>query len=245
MRRTLLFLAAVLVVSAPAPAVAQDRPALRASLATCESGPVALERFAEFTAAMPAQPGTQQMLMRFDLYARAAGERRWQRVKAAAFSRWERSKPGRSGFIYTKRVDGLTPRVAYRAVVRFRWLDAAGALQRTARRTTRSCRPAEVRADLRVMDVEMAGEGRYRATVVNEGRSPLARAVDVVLTVGGQPQPARTLETLAPGEQVVLELSGPPCPAGAGLEVRLDPGDLVDEAEEDDNVLGRPCWVGG
>lgn len=240
MRRTLCISLLALLTGA-GPASAEDPPPLRAALSACATGPAALDRFAEFTGSMPARVGTHRMRMRFVLLARGRGERRWRRVRAAAFGRWERSEPGRSGFVYTKRVDGLTPRTSYRAVVRFKWVDAAGAVQGRARRVTRRCRPAEVRPDLRVLGVEVLGAGRYRATIVNDGRSALTRAVDVVLTVAGAAQPARQLSSLAPGQRVVLDLHGPACPAGAAVSVAVDPGDLVDEAEEDDNVLGRPC----
>ena len=240
MRRTLLFLIVFLAL-APSAAAAQGRPALRASVAACETGPLPAERFAVFTASMPALPGTGHMQMRFDLYARAPGERRYRRVQADAFARWDRSKPGRSGFIYTKRVEALTPRVAYRALVRFRWIDAGGRVQRTTRRKTRTCRPGELRPDLRVLGVDVLGGGRYQARVLNAGHSPLSRPVDVVLTVAGTPQPAVRLEALDPGEEAVLPLSGPECPVGRGVEVVFDPAEQLDDADDTDNALGRLC----
>jgi hypothetical protein len=54
--------------------------------------------------------------------------------------RAERADPGRPGFIYTKRVEGLTGPAVYRAVVRFRWSDADGHVLRRARRVTGGCR---------------------------------------------------------------------------------------------------------
>ena len=226
---------------APGAAAAYDRPALRASVAACETGPLATERFAVFTASMPALPGTDRMRMRFDLYARARGERRYRRIQADAFGGWDRSRHGRSRFIYTKRVEALTPRVAYRAVVRFRWTDASGRVQMATRRTTRTCRPAEVRPDLRVIGFDVLGGGRYQVRVLNAGRRALSRPVNVVLTVAGTPQAAVLLEALEPGEEALIPLSGPQCPVGRGVEVAFDTTDELDEADETDNALGRLC----
>jgi hypothetical protein len=119
MRRTFVVVLLLLVI-APAHVRAQERPPLRASLAACESGPQAGQRFAVFTASMPALAGTRQMSMRFDLMERRDGaRRRWRRLTAPAFGRWDRSKePGAAGFIYTKRVERLSQAAEYRATVR-------------------------------------------------------------------------------------------------------------------------------
>src|SRR3712207_3182421 len=130
----------LLLLALAAPASAQERPKLAASLAACETGPDATQRFAVFTGSMPARPGTHRMSMRFDLESRGSDEAApAQRVAAPKLSRWNRSKPGVAGFIYTKRVTRLTPGCWYRAVVRFRWHDEKGRVQRSARRVTPFC----------------------------------------------------------------------------------------------------------
>ncbi|MBA2636949.1 MAG: hypothetical protein H0U79_01800 [Solirubrobacterales bacterium] len=123
-----------LLLAAAMPGTADAAPVLDARLESCD------RQGASFVGSMPALAGTERMEMRFDLEAREAGEP-WRPVPAPRFGGWERSKPRRSGFVYEKRVERLDPQRAYRAVVRFRWLDAEGVVQRRARRLTEVCRP--------------------------------------------------------------------------------------------------------
>jgi hypothetical protein len=145
MRRTAAFLSLFLLPVAGAHAVSPDpvdRPPLKAALTTCAAGPESEDRFAVFTGSMPAQRGTERMAMRFTLERRADGAKRFVRLRAPKLGRWERSLPGPPsprGFIWSKRVEQLDPGAGYRAVIRFRWLDADGQLQRTAERTTPLC----------------------------------------------------------------------------------------------------------
>ena len=116
-------------VPAAAPAVA---PPLAARLERCERDRAA------FVGSMPALAGTERMEMRFELQARERGDG-WRHLAAPTFDEWERSAPRRSGFVYAKRVHGLEAETRYRALVRFRWLDADGVVQRRARRVTPAC----------------------------------------------------------------------------------------------------------
>ncbi len=128
MRRLLALVPATLLSAFPA----QAATPLAARLKRCDGERVA------FVGSMPALPGTEHMEMRFELQAREPGEP-WRHVAAPTFDAWERSDPGRSGFVYEKRVDGLDAQRRYRTVVRFRWLDAGGSLQRRARRVSPPC----------------------------------------------------------------------------------------------------------
>lgn len=141
-RCTPLFLVAVAAALPGAPpAAARERPPLAATLEECQTGASPSERIAVFTGSMPAVAGTERMAMRFDLQRRTSHRPRWRRVRRApGFGAWERSLPNRAGFVFHKRVDGLRVPAAYRAVVRFRWYAADGAVQRRAQRRTRSCR---------------------------------------------------------------------------------------------------------
>ncbi|MDP9399886.1 MAG: hypothetical protein M3P39_02840, partial [Actinomycetota bacterium] len=112
-----------------APAVA---PVLAARLARCERDRAA------FVGSMPALAGTERMEMRFELQGREPGEG-WRHLEAPTFDEWERSGPRRSGFVYAKRLAGLEPGTRYRALVRFRWLDGDGVVQRRARRLSPAC----------------------------------------------------------------------------------------------------------
>jgi hypothetical protein len=128
------------VLATAAGAGAETRTPLAARLAECTTGERVADRAATFTASMPAIPGARRLGMRFTFQVREPGERRYSSVPLGTWRRWERADPGRPGFIYTKRVEGLTGPAVYRAVVRFRWSDADGHVLRRARRVTRGCR---------------------------------------------------------------------------------------------------------
>ena len=237
MRRALVVLLAALLPAAPAYAQ-EGPPPLRATLAACESGPDPSERFAVFTGSMPAAVGTRRMLMRFDLLQRREGARRWSRVRATAFGRWERSGERRAGFIYTKRVERLKQRHEYRAVVRFRWVREDGTVQRERRRRTPTCVQPWQRPDLRVELIEVL-DGRYRVTVVNEGIVE-ARASTLGIVADGEDL-VHEVPALAAGERTTVEVAGPRCSPRSMVAVRVDVRGVVKESDERDNRSERPC----
>lgn len=240
--------ALLLALAAALPATAQT-PVLnlpiRAKLTDCHRGPLPADRYAVFVGQMPALKGTLHMWMRFDLYERPRGTGPWLPVvDVPTFGVWERSKAGKPGFIYTKRVDQLLAPASYRAVVRFRWYDAKGSLQRSARRTSTTCAQPDPRPDLTVGAVTAGDAGggnlRYVIRVSNEGRSDAA-AFDTVLSVDGVAQPAVTVAGLPAGVTTRVVVVAPRCAAGSSIQVALDPADVVDEIRERNNVAARPC----
>ena len=242
MRRT-LFVFFIALLSA-VPAHAQDRPPLRASLAACEAGPAAAERFAVFTASMPALRGTQRMAMRFTLLSRRSGSTRWRASTASAFRRWHRSEPGRGGFVWTKRVEGLRENATYRAVVRFRWFGARGRLQREVARSTPLCAQPSQRPNLRVEAIQIApatepGTTRYRITVTNAGLTP-AEAFTLGLVVS-EDERVRDVPGLAAGERTTVEVVGRACEPGRVARVTLDVRGVVRESDERDNAADHVC----
>src|SRR5213083_2217385 len=148
---------------------------LKAKLTDCHTGPLLGDRFAVFVGQMPALQGTRRMWMRFDLFERTTTGGHWQHVQVPKFGVWQKSLPGKPGFIYEKRVDQLQAPAAYRVQVRFRWYDAHGNLQRHARRTTHTCHEPDPRPDLAIGKVSAteAGQGRLRYLIRarNDGRS--------------------------------------------------------------------------
>ena len=240
-----VLLAVFLSLSLSVPATAQERPPLRASLAACESGPTAAERFAVFVGSMPARAGTARMWMRFDLMERRAGSKRWTRRQAPAFGRWDRSRErGASAFIYTKRVERLRENARYRAVVRFRWLDAEGRVQRETRRSTPSCDQPSQRPNLRVEALGIVpgpdeGTRHYLVTIVNEGRTA-ADAFTLGLVAGGSEQ-VRDVPGLAAGARTTIDLLGPRCPDAEMVSATLDVRGVVRESNERDNRSIRLC----
>lgn len=247
MRRTpFVFLILLLSLSLSVPARAQEEPPpLRAALAACESGPEADARFAVFTASMPARPGTRRMWMRFDLEERRIGAKRWQRLRAPAFGRWDRSKEiGASGFIYTKRVERLKEAARYRAVVRFRWLDAQGRIQRQTRRTTPVCEQPSQRANLVIEAVSIgpgpdAASSRYVVTVANSGLTPAGAFTLGVATE--ERELLRDVPGLAAGGRTTVEVVGPRCGDGSPVDVTLDVKGVVEESSERDNASMTAC----
>jgi hypothetical protein len=108
---------ALAVLFAPAPAHAAGRtPAVR--LLDCDTD----LRTARFEADMRAIPGAARLQLRFTLQIR--DDATWARVPAPTFDVWTTAALGRTRYVYDKRVSNLQPG-AYRALVRFRWRDAA------------------------------------------------------------------------------------------------------------------------
>jgi hypothetical protein len=249
MRRALLTATAlVTLLAAPASASAGDAPRLRAVVSSCQTGEDPAARAAAFTASMPAAPDTVRMAIRFELQQRTVDGGVWVKVPAPSFNRWERSRPGVSGFVWTKDVHGLTAPGEYRAVVRFRWWSESGRT-RTVRKVTRSCRQPDARPNLlagRVTALPSATPGllAYRVPVRNVGRSA-AGPFAIALHLGGAEAARTTVEGLAPGEWRTVEILAPSCAGGVPLEVRIDPENAVAEAVEDDGIVRPGCPLGG
>jgi hypothetical protein len=238
-------LTAALAPSAPA---AQERAPLQARLVACQTGATSATRAAVFTARMPAVEGTERMWIRFDLLQRTPGAPEYAPVKLPAWGLWQRSEPGRTAFIYTKRVRGLRAPGAYRARVRFRWYDGAGHLQRTATRTTGTCRQPDPRPNLTAGEVTVggglgAGSATYLLDVGNEGRGA-AGPFAVAMAVAGVPQPPVAVGGVAAGARTVVSIAGPRCAPGSTVRFVLDPEGAVAESDESDDVVDRPCPAG-
>jgi hypothetical protein len=227
-------------VAAAAGPAKQAPPKLAAALAACETGPERDQRFAVFTGSMPAMAGTRRMAMRFDLQERRSDTARFRRVAAPKFGRWNRSRPGVGGFVFTKRVTRLEQGRWYRAVVRFRWIDARGRVQRTARRVTPVCHQPDQRPNLRLASFSAARPGSYLVTVENAGQTPAGES-----TVALEPRPGveaeRIVPPLAPGERATVVVEAEKCDRGSVVVVQLDRHRAVDESREDDNRVEQDC----
>src|SRR6476469_6555851 len=245
MRRTALIVLC-LASCAALPARAQSpvfNLPLKAKLTDCHAGLLPTDRFAVFVGQMPALQGTQRMWMRFDLYERT-GAGAWQHVSVPKFGTWQKSLPGKPGFIYEKRVDQLQAPADYRTRVRFRWYDKSGKLQRSAQRTTRLCHEPDPRPDLAVGKVTAteAGQGRlrYLIRVRNDGRGD-AGPFDTVLSVDGNAQPAASVAGLPAGGATKVAVVGMRCVLGSQIQVAVDPAGTIDESHEGNNTVSRPC----
>lgn len=219
-------------------AASAQAPDLAAKLAACETGADADDRFAVFSGSMPRE-GATVMALRFDLFERLPGGR-FERVSLANWGMWQSTaKKGVPGFIFTKRVEQLAAAAAFRAVVSFRWSDVEGRVVRRAKRTSPVCRQPDWRPDLRVSRVEFAEDGRARATVVNDGRSPSPEFGLTMRT--GERSVARTLAGLPAGQRRTVDLGR--CRAPDRTIVTVDPAGAIEEADEGDNAWTAACPV--
>jgi hypothetical protein len=232
----------LLLICAAAPAQAQTVPT-KAGLESCHTGGAPLDRFAVFFAQMSAVPQSTRMQVRFDLQQRLSGGE-FRGLKAPGLGVWRSSAPGIDIFRYRKQVANLQAAATYRALVRFRWLDATGRVIQSASKRTKSCKQPDVRADLALdrVTAEPAGQGRARYGVVvrNDGRSATP-TFGVGFAIGDQGQPRQTVQALDPGAERTLTFVGPRCGPTTLLRVTLDPDLAVDEADETNDARTVVC----
>jgi hypothetical protein len=235
----------IALASALLAATAEARGPARAVLVACERGVAEEDRAGVFEGRMGALPDAARMQMRFTLHTRGLDGGRWTAVAAPGFGTWVSSDAGKQRYVYTKRVERLPAPGETRAVVRFRWLDEAGAVLARSRAETRACRQPDPRPDLEVGDVSVQATAdparrSYLALVRNTGRTPAPRSA-VRLSVGGRALPAAEAPELGPGKAALVAFEGPACASGATLVAAADAADDVEERDEDDNVLTLPC----
>jgi hypothetical protein len=245
MQRALVTIVPALVAAGVlAPAAPAASPA-RAVVVSCDR----TAGQAVFDGRMETEPGAARMQMRFTLQDRVPPSRRYHRVRIPSFGAWQTSSPGRSRYVYTKRVDGLVGPASYRVVVHFRWLDADGDVLRRARATSRVCRVPDLRPDLSVSAIEVRpatqpARRRYAVTVTNSGRSP-ADPTRLTLDLGdGGWVLGTSVDPLDPDESRTVVLGGRACVPGDELTATADATDVVDERDEDDDVLTAACPEG-
>jgi hypothetical protein len=240
MRRA-LSLAILLAVAAAAPAArAAPPPKLAATLESCHTSALPVERVASFVASMPAYAPATRLHIRFDLERRRPGERYWRRVRAAGFGVWERSDPRVAGFVFRKRVNGLPVPASYRAVVRFRWIAGDGSVVRRASGRTPACVQQDLRPDLVPGALEAAphvqpGLAIYTLVVRNDGRSA---AGPFSVRVGSALAEVAALQA---GEQRAVPVIALACDPRRPIRVSVDADGRVEESVERANRARRRC----
>ena len=248
MKRITPILAAAAALGA-ASATAAANPATagpsnaRLALLSCTTGLSSGERTAVYEGRMRRVAGTRKMQMRFALQWRQPDAKRWTAIKAPGLGTWVSSDLGVKSYTFTKRIENLAAPASYRVVVRFRWLDARGRSIETDQLVSKPCREPDLRPNLvprRVYSERIGDPERRRYVVVvrNEGETA-AGAFDVGL---GALAPGHVVD-LGPGASTLVSFEGPRCDAPATLTATVDPGALVDEADEDDNALSVSCPV--
>jgi hypothetical protein len=230
----ILPLLAALVLAAPAAAKAP-----RATVTSCDR----THRTAVFEGRMDTVKRAVRMQMRFRLQVSTPDEPDWRVLSVPGFSSWVTSDPGKTRYVYTKRVEALFAPAAYRVSTHFRWLDARGATIRTARARSKPCRQPDPRADLRVIGISLApadaSGDRYDITLRNAGRTDAAASIVQVALPDGTMVSA-AVPPISNGDNDDVFVSGPACRPGSMLTVTADAGDAVDERDED-NVFSLPC----
>jgi hypothetical protein len=216
-------------------------PARAAAPASVElTACVPRDRAAEFEARMGQADDAAKLRMRFTLQARKPGKKAYRRVAAPGFSGWTTADPGTSRYVFTRRVEGLIGPARYRAMVRFKWLDARGRTILSARRYSKACRQPDHRPNLKVKALSHEGRHRYVALVANTGRSA-SGAFELQVALGGTVLDPVSVDSLEPHTQRLVTVRGPRCVAGSAMTASVDTLDLVDERNEHDNVFSAPC----
>ncbi|HUR86882.1 MAG TPA: hypothetical protein VMY78_16230 [Solirubrobacteraceae bacterium] len=220
-------------------------PELAAAIESCTTNAMPAGRVVSFVGSMPTITGAERMRMRFDLERLRPRDAHWRRLLGVpGFGGWESTDPGRAGFVFHKRVDGLQVPASYRAIVRFRWDDTAGRIVRRASRVTASCAQPDVRPNLvpgaltAVFDAR-PGLAVYKLVVRNTGRSE-AGAFSV--RVGGG---KTDVAGLRPRQQRTVVVISPVCLAGTTVLAEVDADHVIDEARERGNEVARRCPLWG
>ncbi len=161
---------------------------------------------------------------------------------AQSFGVWETADPGRAGFVFHKRVDGLQVPASYRAIVRFRWLRSDGRSRAASAARTRACKQPDLRPDLVAGSLRAVFGVRpalalYSLVVRNDGR---AAAGPFAVRVAGA---TTEVMGLAAGQQIEVGVIAPPCAPGRSSPSLVDADRRVNEADEHNSVR-RPCPVG-
>ena len=198
------------------------------------------DRAAEFEARMGQVDDAAKLKMRFTLQARKPGKKAYRRVAAPGFSDWTTADPGTSRYVFTRRVEGLIGPARYRAMVRFKWLDARGKTILSARRYSKVCRQPDHRPNLKVKALSHEGKRRYVALITNNGRTATG-AFELQVAIAGTRLDPVSVDSLEPHTQRLVTVRGPVCTPGSALTATADPLDLVDEHHEADNVFSAPC----
>jgi hypothetical protein len=227
-----------LAALAATPAAAGTRPA-GVRVTGCSPS----DHSAVFYARMQRVPGSVSMALRLTLLERT-GAAGFAPVRVPRLRRWRKAQPGRGGFAVRQRVRNLTDGAAYRARVDFRWKDDKGALVRSERRTSHTCKMAgRPLPNLRARPVwahttDVKGVLRYAVRVTNTGHAA-AQLVPVRLSVDGSEVNTRTVAALVPDESMLLFFQGPACERT--VAAMADPAGLIPERDETDNGTQLAC----
>jgi hypothetical protein len=256
--RLLALALAALVLGIPAAAGAKvvhssAKPTLSAGVKQCQMATdPAIGGQATFVGSMPARSTSGRMEMRFTLQRATDAATGFETVAVPKFSSWVKSKAGRTGFVYKKKVVGLIGPAEYRVVVAFRWRDANGKVVHRAQRTSKPCKQADTRPNLALGKVTAtavdASTADYAVVVRNTGRTA---AGEFAVTIGTGATPGIGGSAATPSQDVIggldaksstkLTIRGARCTPGSTIDVTVDPAGTVVERDETDNTVTVAC----
>jgi hypothetical protein len=123
------------------------KPTASATLEGCVTAAEPEARSVTFAGEMATIPGSSKMEMRVDVLERMPRELVFHSVTAPGLGVWRISAPGVKTYKYLKEITNLAAPASYRAVVRFRWLNAKGhsikSLEARTPRCTQTVPPSE------------------------------------------------------------------------------------------------------
>jgi hypothetical protein len=123
------------------------KPIVSATLEGCVTASDPEERGATFAGEMATIPGSAKMEMRIDVLERMPRELVFHSLVAPGLGVWRISAPGVKTYKYLKEITNLAAPASYRAVVRFRWVNAKGhtikSLEARTPRCTQTAPPSE------------------------------------------------------------------------------------------------------
>lgn len=215
------------------------------SVESCHHADSSAGRSATFVASVRTTAGTRSMGVRLDLQRRHSPGESWRTVHAAGLGQWHRSEPGVDIFRYRKLVTNLTGPASYRAVARFRWYGANGAVIGRAKRSSATCRQPDPRPDLLASDLVVQpgatpDRSRYVITLRNRGRQA-AGQFQAIVYVDGRREGSVAVPDLAGDTREAITVEGARCGVGSSVLVVLDPDDHVDESQESNNTTRFAC----
>jgi hypothetical protein len=114
-------------------------PAVSATVDQCVSAETAAGRSVTFTGQMETAPGATRMDMQIVLLEHTRGSAGFH-VPSGGVGAWQRSETGVKIYKYVRQVTNLPAPAAFRALIRYRWLDETGRVMRSEDLHTPVCR---------------------------------------------------------------------------------------------------------
>ena len=211
-----------------------------------------VNRSVAVSAVMRPLPGTQHLLLRFQLLSQQPGQPAVL-VHGGDLGSF-RSPPNPTlgqlpGDVWrkVKQVINLGAPAAYQFRVTFRWVGAHGRVLGTATRLSRVCHQRELRPDLLVSSVAVApiaghpNHELYTATIANQGATG-AGPFEVLFTPGDGSAPVtQTVGWLGAHATRQVQFTGPVCNSASPSTVTADSADQVDDFDRTNNSMTVVC----